>query len=377
MASGDLKAYGNSKLDDLDKAKTRRGFTDHEHLDDVEFIHMNGRVYDYNLGRFMSVDPIIQSPTNSQSINPYSYIMNNPLSGTDPTGYASCSVEDPASCEEVAESLGKEEKANITQKQSVTGSRIKRDVKVGTMTGNGNGTVNIQIGNMSATADIGAPSSTSKGTGGVAGGYIDQQKANRGQTLGDFGANLDDDNAALNHDPSDWGQTAMTHSNLYVGKHDTEALLSGKLTQADLYNRAEMYGTVASFVPIGFGARVVYSAYASYGIRNSWGVANGANQGIKHYFQYLKQYPDRIPSIAKSLGINPTVFSNSRTGFKAFTEQAQLIIRQGNVRYLENGRSAHFMRSTNGGSKGVMVIQKSGKIQSVMRAKESYFKKVN
>jgi len=28
---------------------TRRGFTDHEHLDEVEFIHMNGRVYDYNL----------------------------------------------------------------------------------------------------------------------------------------------------------------------------------------------------------------------------------------------------------------------------------------------------------------------------------------
>ncbi|TGE76308.1 hypothetical protein C7Y70_19475, partial [Pseudoalteromonas sp. KS88] len=87
LASGDLKAYGNSKLDDLEDAKTRRGFTDHEHLDNVELIHMNGRVYDYNLGRFMSVDPVIQSPTNSQSINPYSYIMNNPLSGTDPTGY--------------------------------------------------------------------------------------------------------------------------------------------------------------------------------------------------------------------------------------------------------------------------------------------------
>jgi hypothetical protein len=48
---------------------------------------MNGRVYDYNLGRFMSVDPLIQSPTSTQSINPYSYIMNNPLAGTDPTGY--------------------------------------------------------------------------------------------------------------------------------------------------------------------------------------------------------------------------------------------------------------------------------------------------
>nr|WP_088213134.1 RHS repeat-associated core domain-containing protein [Shewanella sp. Shew256] len=49
---------------------------------------MNGRIYDYNLGRFMSVDPFIQSPTSTQSVNPYSYIMNNPLAGTDPTGYA-------------------------------------------------------------------------------------------------------------------------------------------------------------------------------------------------------------------------------------------------------------------------------------------------
>ena len=48
---------------------------------------MNGRVYDYNLGRFLSVDPFIQAPGNSQSMNPYSYVMNNPLSGTDPTGY--------------------------------------------------------------------------------------------------------------------------------------------------------------------------------------------------------------------------------------------------------------------------------------------------
>lgn len=50
---------------------------------------MNGRAYDYNLGRFLSVDPFIQAPGNSQSMNPYSYIMNNPLSGTDPSGYKS------------------------------------------------------------------------------------------------------------------------------------------------------------------------------------------------------------------------------------------------------------------------------------------------
>ncbi len=58
---------------------------------------MNGRAYDYNLGRFLSVDPIIQFPANSQSLNPYSYIMNNPLSGTDPSGFVACSSSDGAS----------------------------------------------------------------------------------------------------------------------------------------------------------------------------------------------------------------------------------------------------------------------------------------
>lgn len=79
-----------SQLQDLVVTnKNRRGFTDHEHLNEQQLIHMNGRIYDYNLGRFMSVDPLIQSSTSTQSVNPYSYIMNNPLAGTDPTGYQS------------------------------------------------------------------------------------------------------------------------------------------------------------------------------------------------------------------------------------------------------------------------------------------------
>uniref|UniRef100_UPI001C475E7C alpha/beta fold hydrolase n=1 Tax=Alteromonas lipotrueiana TaxID=2803815 RepID=UPI001C475E7C len=73
---------------------TRKGFTDHEHLDEVELIHMNGRVYDYNLGRFLSVDPFIQGVGNSQGINPYSYVMNNPLGYTDPTGYSAVETEE-------------------------------------------------------------------------------------------------------------------------------------------------------------------------------------------------------------------------------------------------------------------------------------------
>ena len=94
--SGDWRELNPARMsenpeEDRFRLPTRRGFTDHEHLDEVELIHMNGRVYDYNVGRFMSVDPVVQSPGNSQSINPYSYVMNNPLAGTDPTGY--CAAE--------------------------------------------------------------------------------------------------------------------------------------------------------------------------------------------------------------------------------------------------------------------------------------------
>ena len=70
----------------LSSAVTERGFTDHEHLDGHQLIHMNGRVYDPLLGRFLSVDPIVGAP-NGNGLNPYSYVMNNPLMGTDPSGY--------------------------------------------------------------------------------------------------------------------------------------------------------------------------------------------------------------------------------------------------------------------------------------------------
>ena len=97
---------------------TSRGFTDHEHLDEVELIHMNGRVYDYNLGRFLSVDPFIQEPGNSQSMNPYSYLLNNPLGGTDPSGYAGEDEKNAASNEFTVTS------------EARTGSRIKQKHKV-------------------------------------------------------------------------------------------------------------------------------------------------------------------------------------------------------------------------------------------------------
>jgi RHS repeat-associated protein len=57
-------------------------------LDDLGLVHMNGRIYDPLLGRFLSPDPIIQFPNDLQNYNRYTYALNNPLKYTDPTGNA-------------------------------------------------------------------------------------------------------------------------------------------------------------------------------------------------------------------------------------------------------------------------------------------------
>ena len=64
-----------------------RGFTKHEHLEEVGLIHMNGRVYDSVIGRFLSADPHVQKPYAAQNLNRYSYVLNNPLAYTDPDGF--------------------------------------------------------------------------------------------------------------------------------------------------------------------------------------------------------------------------------------------------------------------------------------------------
>ena len=73
--------------DTVEGIETDRGYTGHEHLDDFGLIHMNGRIYDPRIGRFLSADPVIQSPQALQTYNRYSYAINNPLAYTDPSGY--------------------------------------------------------------------------------------------------------------------------------------------------------------------------------------------------------------------------------------------------------------------------------------------------
>jgi RHS repeat-associated protein len=71
-------------------ASEERGYTGHEHLDDVTLIHMNGRLLDPKLGRVISADPTVPAPLFSQSFNRFSYAYNNPLKYTDPSGFGPC-----------------------------------------------------------------------------------------------------------------------------------------------------------------------------------------------------------------------------------------------------------------------------------------------
>lgn len=63
-----------------------RGYTSHEHFAEVGIIHMNGRLYDPLLRRFLNADENIQDPTNTQNYNKYGYVLNNPLMFNDPSG---------------------------------------------------------------------------------------------------------------------------------------------------------------------------------------------------------------------------------------------------------------------------------------------------
>src|SRR5690606_27573200 len=63
-----------------------RGYTGHEHLKTVGLIHMNGRIYDPALRRFLSPDNFVQDVHNTQNYNRYGYVLNNPLTYIDQNG---------------------------------------------------------------------------------------------------------------------------------------------------------------------------------------------------------------------------------------------------------------------------------------------------
>ncbi len=72
---------------------TRRRYINQEDLLDAQLIDLNARLYDPELGKFLSPDPIIADTADSQTWNPYDYATNNPMSDEDPTGLCPTGTE--------------------------------------------------------------------------------------------------------------------------------------------------------------------------------------------------------------------------------------------------------------------------------------------
>jgi len=62
-------------------------YTDQELDSENGLYNYNARLYDPFIGRFISPDTIVPQPFNPQSLNRYSYCLNNPLIYTDPSGH--------------------------------------------------------------------------------------------------------------------------------------------------------------------------------------------------------------------------------------------------------------------------------------------------
>ena len=66
-------------------------FTSEKHDDPTGLVYLRARQYDPEIGRFVSADPFLGSPSRPQTLNRYVYVVNNPMRFIDPTGEA-CSL---------------------------------------------------------------------------------------------------------------------------------------------------------------------------------------------------------------------------------------------------------------------------------------------
>jgi RHS repeat-associated protein len=132
---------------------TQNGFTGHVQVDHASIIHMGGRIYDPELGRFAQADPVVENPKDAQTLNRYSYVLNNPLSYTDPSGYM-CSASDMQNDSRCNGSIEKTE--GIT---SAISSEIQNN--------GSNETQNHDISNSSAANSAGVAKGDEGGTSGL------------------------------------------------------------------------------------------------------------------------------------------------------------------------------------------------------------------
>ncbi len=83
------RPFGETYTNQGSKDFEKHGFTGQEEDPETGLYFYRVRYYNPALGRFLSPDPIVPDPGNPQSLNRYSYVENNPVNKTDPTGHFS------------------------------------------------------------------------------------------------------------------------------------------------------------------------------------------------------------------------------------------------------------------------------------------------
>ena len=81
--------FGSYRVEDPSPSVVPYTFTSQEYDDELGFYNYKARVYDPVIGRFIMPDRIVPRPEDPQSLNRYSYTMNNPMRYNDPSGKAS------------------------------------------------------------------------------------------------------------------------------------------------------------------------------------------------------------------------------------------------------------------------------------------------
>ncbi|MDT8411424.1 MAG: FG-GAP-like repeat-containing protein [Vicingaceae bacterium] len=143
-----------------------RGYTSHEHLPEFALINMNGRMYDPVLGRMLSPDNFVQDPFFTQNFNRYSYVLNNPLKFTDPSGEI---VWMPII---IGAMIGAHTGYKIGEASGATGLSMAGHIISGVVLGGAAGSIGSAAGGAIAGANFAGASATGALVGGAASGAI-------------------------------------------------------------------------------------------------------------------------------------------------------------------------------------------------------------
>ena len=73
-----------------------------QELDSTGLYYYEARYYDAMLGRFISADTLVPNPEDPQALNRYTYVDNNHVRYTDPSGHdVSCATNDGSICSSI------------------------------------------------------------------------------------------------------------------------------------------------------------------------------------------------------------------------------------------------------------------------------------